>query len=833
MIQRPTRATPATALSTSGRTRHRRLADARATRRDAVEALEGRCLLAAELISVGSGGNAGNDLSVSPSVSPDGRFVVFASRATDLVPGFQDTNGLLDVFLRDRTTGATHLVSRSVDGERAGDRSSGGDGSVPSVSADGRYVAFQSKARDLLEDSRDAFDTQDVFVRDMQTGVTTMLSVTGNGNEAGGERPVISANGRYVAFHSSSLLLVPNVPRTNNSSQVFVKDLQTGTLTIASINPAGNAAANGNSAFASISGDGRYVAFVSEATNLAAEDDAGGADVFVRDLQTNTTTLVSVDVEGDDGGNAASLAPVISSDGRFVAFESAASNLVAGHPGDRSDVFVRNLAAKTTTLVSVNQPGIAPGSGESRRASISPDGRFVAFSSTAPNMAAEASDVDQYVRDTVQNVTYGVRVNPGGSVDDPGGTPAVTAAGRVAAALTGTALPADKNAEADVYLVDVVPGTVDTAGPAPTIPATQPSRTTGSKTIDFDVAYADATGVKVDTLGDGDLVVTLPDGSTQPAKFVKMTGTGTSVTGTYRVNAPGDSLGPEDNGSYAVAILPGAVSDTAGNAALPASVGAFTVTLGGGTPDAGVELVPTVTLAAPPAVIAGASTGKVTVKVTNNGDGNLSDTVRVTLYASTDGTLDAGDANLLTFDRRLKIKGAGGFKNVKTVVVFPSSLPQNTYFLLAAVDEPNIVPEENDFNNVAVTSNSVVVAEPFVDLAGSFPKQPPLNVARGKPLPLSLVLQNAGNIATRGNLTVNIALSANGALDAGDPVLATLARKVSFKAGAVKTLKLKLKVPTGVAHGTYRIYATLDTLGTINESNTTNNTAATNAFQIS
>jgi Tol biopolymer transport system component len=797
-----------------------------------VEPLEPRQLLAADLISVATTGDAGNEVSASASVTPDGRFVAFASRATNLVAGVEDTNDLLDVFLRDRATGVTTLVSRSVGGARTGNASSGGDGSVPSVSADGRFVAFQSKATDLVEGVNDTFNTQDVFVRDMQTGATTMLSVSGNGNDTGGERPVISADGRFVAFHSGSFLLVPNIPRTNSSGQVFVRDLQTGGTAMASVGLEGDRAGNGPSAFASISGDGRYVAFASEATNLAAADTAPGLDVFVRDLREGTTTLVSVNRDGA-GGNNVSQAPAISADGRFVAFESAASDLVVGHSGTRFDVFVRNLAGKTTTLASADLQGDQPATGESRRPSISPDGRLVAFSSTSAGLTADPSDIDQYLRDTAQNLTYAAQLNPTGSAQDVGLTTSVTADGRVAVGVLGNPVAADKNAFADVYLVDVVPASVDLAGPTATLPAAQPARPGGGKTLDFDVAYADATGVKVDTIGDGDVRVTLPDGSSTVARLVKTTGTGTSVTATYRIDAAGGSFGPEDNGTYTVALLGGAVADTAGNTALPApAVGAFAVALAGGTPGAGVDLVPTVTLVAPPAVTAGTGAGKVTVRVDNDGATAVNDTVRVVLYLSTDATLDAGDATLLTFDKRLRIKG-NGFKNVKANVVFPSGLPQAGYVVIASLDEPNSVAETDDFNNVAASSASVVIAEPFVDLTGSFPKHPPLNVSRGGTLPLSLVIQNAGNIARGGNVVITVALSANGQLESTDTVLTTVSKRINFKPGASKAIRLKLKMPTSVSHGTYRIVASLDTLGTIPETDTANNTAATNAFQIS
>lgn len=839
MTQRRTSAVPTSVASLSARNRRLR-GGARRSRAHApappaaFEPLERRQLLAVDLISLATTGNAGDAVSSAPAVSADGRFVAFVSRATNLVTDLQDDNDAADVFIRDRSTGQTQLVSRATQG-RVGNDASGGDLFPPSVSADGRFVVFQSEATNLDTGVNDIPNTPDVFVRDMQTGAITMVSADSNGNSAGGLRPAISADGKAVAFHSSSFILVPEVPRTRNGSQVFVRTLASGAIVLASVNASGTAAGNGASASASLSGDGRLVAFVSEATNLVAADSGGGADVYVRDLQASTTALVSANRQNTAGANAASLAPAISADGRFVAFESAASDLVADHTGERVDVFARNLAAQTTSLVSANPQGGAPASGESRRASISADGRFVAFFSTAPGLiAGVASDVDQYLRDTTQNVTYAVELNPAGTADPVADAAAsVTGNGRVAVAALGAALAADKNTVADVYLVDVVPAAVDTSGPIASVPATgQPARTSGSKTFDFNVLYEDATGVRVESIGENDVQVTLADGSTQVAKFVSKTGAGASVTATYRLTAPGDALGPEENGAYTVALLSGAVADTAGNAALPGTAGTFAIQLSGGTAGAGVDLVPTVTLAAPPAVVGGSGTGKVTVKVTNNGAAAVADSVRVTLYVSTDNSLDAGDTNLLTVTKRLKVK-AKGFKNVKAGVVFPASLPDNRYFVIAALDEANGVPETDDFNNVASTMNSVVVAAPFVDLTGSFPKGPALNTPRGKPVPLSLIILNAGNVPASGNLALNVVISVNGQIDSADPVLATLTKKVSLKAGASKAIKLKLKIPANLGHGTYRILASFDNRGTINESSVTNNTAATNAFQVS
>jgi Tol biopolymer transport system component len=282
-------------------------------------------------VSVAVAGGRGNSNSLEPSISADGRFVAFSSRASNLVAG--DTNRSEDIFVRDRTTGATTRVS--VDG--AGNQVNG-DSERPSISADGRLVAFASEADNLV--AGDTNGLEDVFVRDRATGAITRVSVDGAGNQAnsGSHYPSISADGRFVAFHSAADNLVAG--DTNGLEDVFVRDRTTGATTQVSVAGAGNQG-NSDSFVPSISADGRFVAFGSTADNLVAGDTNGYADVFIHDRQTGATTRVSVDNAGNQG-NSHSFGPSISADGRFVAFYSLAHNLVAGDTNLREDVLVRD-----------------------------------------------------------------------------------------------------------------------------------------------------------------------------------------------------------------------------------------------------------------------------------------------------------------------------------------------------------------------------------------------------------------------------------------------------------------------------------------------------------
>jgi Tol biopolymer transport system component len=347
----------------------------------------------------GVAGVKGNGDSADPVVSADGRFVVFISDASNLHP--DDTDGIWDIFVRDLRTDTVTLVSRATGAAGAkGD----GDAFYPAISADGRFVAFASQASNLDPDDTDA--TRDVYVRDLQANTTTLLSraagVAGTKGDDTSYEPAISADGRVVAFTSQATNLHPD--DGDDGPDVFVRDLEANTLTLAS-RATGVAGVKARSALQpDISDDGRVVAFMSTSTNLDPADDANrDLDVFVRDLGTSTTTLASR-ADGATGASAddSSWDPVLSADGRLVAFHSKGKNL---HPDDTDgsyDVFVRDVVANTTTLVSRNAAGVK-GNGSSFYATMSPDGRYLAFASTATNLHPDDGDatLDVFRRDVL------------------------------------------------------------------------------------------------------------------------------------------------------------------------------------------------------------------------------------------------------------------------------------------------------------------------------------------------------------------------------------------------------------------------------------------------
>ena len=338
-------------------------------------------------ISIANDGAQSNGHSSWPSLSADGRFVAFHSEATNLVPG--DTNGYGDVFVHDRQTGVTTRVSVASDGTQ-GNSSSW----LSSISANGRFVAFLSWASNLVPDDTNGYC--DVFVHDRQTGTTTRVSVASDGTQGNGSSQActISSDGRFVAFYSAASNLVRD--DTNGFIDIFVHDRQTGGTSRVSVASDGTQS-NGDSYAPSISADGRFVTFESEAFNLVPGDTNGCRDVFVHDRQTGVTTRVSVTSNGTQSTGASGTAS-LSADGRFVAFRSWASNLVPGDTNAYSDIFVHDRETGVTTRVSVASDG-TQGSGESRRPSVSADGRFVAFLSWASNLVPDDTNgaVDVFV----------------------------------------------------------------------------------------------------------------------------------------------------------------------------------------------------------------------------------------------------------------------------------------------------------------------------------------------------------------------------------------------------------------------------------------------------
>lgn len=389
------------------------------------------------LVSIGIDGREANGVCLDPTMSSDGRFIAFLSGASNLI--LEGENGAGNIFVRDMVagttkrvitgtpelrvyspkisasgqfvvycqapansevgsnvyiknlvTGQTNLVSAGLDGEPAG--SSFG----PSVSSDGRYVAFRSRSK-ITTDSRQNRDA--LYVRDMALGQTRFISETWVSNTH--QRSSISDDGGLVAYLPSEVPtnLIPKPLGT----VVFVEKVQTGEVTLVSLNNS-LTRGNGNSGEPHISFDGTRVFFTSRATNLiSGPTPYDSSSVYVRDMNSRTTTLLSEGMS-NEVANESSAGMVATPDGRFVLFTSRATNLVPGDNVQRtySAVFLRNTLTGTTEMVSLNSDGV-PANGWATAEGISPNGRYVAFHSRGSNLGQAGEKY--YVRDRQTGIT--------------------------------------------------------------------------------------------------------------------------------------------------------------------------------------------------------------------------------------------------------------------------------------------------------------------------------------------------------------------------------------------------------------------------------------------
>ncbi|NJP09241.1 MAG: hypothetical protein HC866_06920 [Leptolyngbyaceae cyanobacterium RU_5_1] len=396
-------------------------------------------------VSVASNGTQADNFSAFPAISTDGRYVVFTSNASNLVTG--DTNNLADSFVRDRLTNQTTLVSSATTGLPGN-----GISTLPAISADGRFVAFSSDANNLV--SGDSNNATDIFIHDRTNTQTTRISVASDGTQADGSSQgtvSLSADGRYVVFSSSASNLVAG--DTNSTTDIFLRDRLTDQTTRLNVASDGTQS-NGASSNPTISADGRYVVFTSNASNLVAGDTNNQTDIFVRDRQTGDTRRVSVAADGTQANNASSVASV-SGNGRYAVFTSQASNLVAGDTNNAADVFVHDLVSGETSRVSVGTDGIqANGS----FGAISNDGRYVAFQSSAVTLTGitAANPLAVFIHDRQTGITRRASIATDGTLTSGGGDFAIALSGDGSVvAFTSAAtnlVSTDTNGVADIFV---------------------------------------------------------------------------------------------------------------------------------------------------------------------------------------------------------------------------------------------------------------------------------------------------------------------------------------------------------------------------------------------
>ncbi len=352
-----------------------------------------------QLISVNADGTGpGDGVSDSPVISPDHRLIAFLSSSTDLTTNL--TDGDYHLYIRNLQTGKTELVDVDLNGE-----ADFGSPVVAEFSTNGNFLAFESRNPNIV--AGDGNNAYDVFVRNLTTRTTVLVSAsdpslpraTGAGESSIAPNSA-SGDGRYLVFISAAEDLVVN--DGNLLQDVFLRDLSNHTTQLISVNTTG-VSGNDLSWGPVISTNGRFVAFVSVATDLVPNDSNGQSDIFLRDRLNGTTKLVSANALNTGSASGDSAAPTMSADGRFVCFESKATNLVPGVKINAAfnDVFIRDTLLQTNFAVSLSASGTTTGDRESNRALISPDGRFVVFESSAQNLGSAPVPRGLYLRDLV------------------------------------------------------------------------------------------------------------------------------------------------------------------------------------------------------------------------------------------------------------------------------------------------------------------------------------------------------------------------------------------------------------------------------------------------
>jgi Tol biopolymer transport system component len=405
-------------------------------------------------ISITNTGEENNGDDLDPAVSQTGKYVTYYSGADNIVAG--DTNGAFDVFVVDLDAGWTERVSISSSGEQANNNSF-----LPSVSADGQFIAFTTWATNLVPD--DANDRDDIMVHDRSSGRTIRVSVSSDGIEANGSSyyPEISLDGKTVVFESRASNLVPGDATGSGAlgeelRDTFVHNRVTGRTLRLSLS-SDNAQGNGSSYLPKQNGVGSLVAFDSAARNLVALDTNDSRDVFYRNRATQQTILVSRNADMEQGGSL-SFDPAPSADGRYIAFSSLSENLVANDSNGKVDIFLYDVATETITRVSTAYDGGAT-DGDSMMPVASATGRYIAFQSWATNLVPgddnEVADV--FVYDSVLNTTTRVSVDTMGIEGNRGSyEPSLTPNGRyvVFYSEADNLVSGDTNGKTDIFLHD-------------------------------------------------------------------------------------------------------------------------------------------------------------------------------------------------------------------------------------------------------------------------------------------------------------------------------------------------------------------------------------------
>lgn len=366
-----------------------------------------------ELVDRSSSGQAADGSSYAPAISADGNVVAFISGSDNLAPGLAPDGGYA-VYVRDRIAGTCEIAEIAFDGT-AGDQGS----FKPSISADGRYVAFVSIATNLVVNDTNG-SASDLFVRDRVRGTTTIASLTSQGAQAATAEGMLSADARFVVFDSDSEAVVPG--DTNHVTDVFVRDLVNGTVERVSRRADGSEAQQ-PSRSGKISADGARVAFASFDALVAADNDVF-EDVYVLDRASGVLHLASPTFDGSPSANE-SMRPVLAAGGAVVAFLSNDARLVPDDSNGATDAFWFDIALGTVGRASVRHGGAQIPFSQVDQPAISGDGRFIGFESRGDVVPGVTAGLREYVHDRLTRATLLVDMAPGGAEGDASSDSAV------------------------------------------------------------------------------------------------------------------------------------------------------------------------------------------------------------------------------------------------------------------------------------------------------------------------------------------------------------------------------------------------------------------------
>jgi len=418
-----------------------------------------------DLVSDYPDGTQTNDQSREPSISEDGRFVCFESRDS-LVPA--DTNHFWDIYVKDMVTGEVKLCSQSTDGVVGNSFST-----MAQVSGDGSIVCYMSTATNLVPN--DTNNQWDYFVHDLTTRETTRISVSSTGEQANGgadcgcrvyKYPTVSYDGNLIAFQTNASNLAPN--DNNELFDIYQRNRAAGTTVRVSV-AMGNGDTNGSSFVRNGSPDGRFIVYYSTADNIVPNDTNNVRDIFIRDMVAGTTERCSIRTDGGQT-NDISEAPDVSADGRYVAFASLASNLVPNDLNGVWDVFLRDRVLGTTERISVRTDGVE-GNGYSRHPSISDDGRWITFHSLATNfLRGDLNNWrDTFLHDMITGETTYVSAGPDGIGDKPSLDALISGNGQwiVFDSVASNLVPNDLNDNRDIIRAERFGQQLTLSGPVP------------------------------------------------------------------------------------------------------------------------------------------------------------------------------------------------------------------------------------------------------------------------------------------------------------------------------------------------------------------------------